>query len=849
MKKIVTIFLSAYLFLATTITAQMVSDIKANYAQAARYSPKRLGKLLYSTTVDPHWLQKSDRFWYMYETSEGKKWYIVDPAKALKKPMFDNMKMAASITRIVKDPFDAEHLPIENVKFIKDENAIQFQVQSSLEEVKKDTASRRPGATVREKKIFYFEYNLLTGELTEIADYKKPLPRPMWGTVSPDSQKVVFSRNFNLYWMDKASYEKAKKKEDDSSIVEHQLTKDGIEYYSYGGGGNGGVNETNVEKERNAKKRKPVFVFWSPDSKKFAMERIDQRKVKDLWVVHSAEEGRPTLETYKYHMPGETDAPVSYIYIFDMAAQSSKMLNTSAFKNQDLGIWGAVTLQNNRDNDFRSNTWLGDETKFYLNRTSRDLKRIDVCKVDVNTGEIKVLIPERLNTYVEIRRIGVVNKGKDLIEWSERDGWAHLYLYDEDGKLKNQITKGPYHVEDITNIDEKKRIVYFTANAMETNENPYYVHLYKINFDGTGLKLLDPGDYDHTTSMNDNAQYFIDTYSRVNTGPKTSLFASDGRKIMDLETTDLSRLMETGYKFPQTFKVKADDGVTDLFGVMYRPYDFDSTKKYPIIEYVYPGPQTESVNKAFSRSMDYTDRLAQMGFIVITIGNRGGNPARSKWYHNFGYGNLRDYGLADKKTAVEQLADRYKFIDLDKVGITGHSGGGFMSTAALLAYPDFYKVAVSESGNHDNSIYNRAWSEKHHGVREEVSENGDTAFLYNIEKNPDLAKNLKGRLMLSTGDIDNNVSPANTIRMANALIKANKRFEFVMLPNQRHSYGEMTEYFFWCKADYFAKYLLGDFNQPVDMMEMNRDMEQTGEKARPPAAAAAGAGGAGRRRN
>jgi dipeptidyl-peptidase-4 len=297
---------------------------------------------------------------------------------------------------------------------------------------------------------------------------------------------------------------------------------------------------------------------------------------------------------------------------------------------------------------------------------------------------------------------------------------------------------------------------------------------------------------------------------------------------MDLETADFSSLMASGYKFPQIFKVKADDGITDLYGVMYKPFNFDSTKKYPVVEYVYPGPQTEAVNKAFSRVQDRTDRLAQIGIIVITVGNRGGNPSRSKWYHNYGYGNLRDYGLADKKATLEQLGDRYPYIDLDRVGIHGHSGGGFMSTAAILVYPDLYKVAVSSSGNHDNSIYNRWWSEKHHGVKETIGDKGDTSFVYNIEKNPDIAKNLKGHLMLTTGDIDNNVSPANTIRLANALIKANKRFDLMLLPGQRHGYADMQEYFFWGLVDYYSKWLLGDFSQPVDIIEMNREIEQTG---------------------
>lgn len=302
---------------------------------------------------------------------------------------------------------------------------------------------------------------------------------------------------------------------------------------------------------------------------------------------------------------------------------------------------------------------------------------------------------------------------------------------------------------------------------------------------------------------------------------------------MDLETADFSSLMASGYRFPEPFVVKADDGITDLYGVMYKPFDFDSTKKYPIIEYVYPGPQTEAVNTAFSRGMDRVDRLAQLGFIVITVGNRGGHPSRSKWYHTFGYGNLRDYGLADKKAAVEQLSDRFDFIDISRVGIHGHSGGGFMSTAAMLVYPDFFKVAVSSAGNHDNSIYNRWWSEKHHGVKEVISDKGDTSFVYNIEKNPDLAKNLKGHLMLVHGDVDNNVHPANTIRMVNALIRANKRFEMLMLPGQRHGFGDMTEYFFWRMADFFTKHLLGDDTErPVSIIEMDREAEQTGTKRR-----------------
>src|SRR5260221_157839 len=794
--------------------------------------------MIFTTQVDPHWLKKSNRFWYMYETTDGKQWYIIDPVKGEKKLMFDRDKLAAAISRIVKDPFEAKHLGLDSLHFIKDENWIQFEVKSSQDVDQKDSAtSGRRGAdnppAAKEKKVYYFEYNLISGELNELVGFKKPKHKPNWANISPDSNTIVFGRRFNLYWMDRAGYEKALSNEDDSTIVEHALTTDGVEYYSYhGNGALGGGGETNVDKEKNKDRRKPAQLFWSPDSKHFAMSRADQRKVKDLWVINSLAEPRPTLETYKYTMPADKEAPIEQLLVFDVPAGTHKVISSGQFKDQDLVIWSAVQPERRRDDDIKSQLWLGTNAKFFITRTSRDLHRIDVCEVEVNDTSAKTLIQERLNTYVEVRRLGLVDEGRELIEWSERDGWAHFYLYDGTGKRKNQITSGPFHCEDIVGIDNKKRILYFSANGKEQGEDPYYLHLYKVNFDGSGLTLLDAGDFDHAPDMDDDQQFFVDNFSRVNTVPKSVLCNSLGKKIMDLETADLSSLFAAGYKFPQPFKAKADDGVTDLYGVIYKPFNLDSTKKYPLMEYVYPGPQTEAVNKTFGRSMDRMDRLAQLGMIVVTIGNRGGHPSRSKWYHNYGYGNLRDYGLADKKAVAEQLSDRYPFIDINRVGIHGPNGGGFMSTAAMLVYPDFFKVAVSSSGNHDNAIYNRWLSEKHHRGNEVVSDKRDTPFAYSLDNNTDIAKNLKGHLMLSTGDIDNNVHPGNTIRLANAFIKANKRFDLVLLPGQRHGYADMTEYFFWRMADYFSRYLIGDDSErPVAIEQMDRETEQVGAKA------------------
>ena len=819
MKKII-LSLSCLIVIFSSVAQQPAS--RGNYELAARFSPDKLKKMIFSTSVDAHWMKKSDRFWYEYETTQGKKWMLVDPVRRTKTPLFDSDKLAAELTRAVKDPFDGQHLKLDNMKLLADENTLQFTVKSTAEVLKKDwaelKAKNKNSKDSLEKKVHTFQFNLISQQIKEIETEKEPT-RLAWANISPDSSKVVYVKNFNLFWMDKANFLKAVKDLKDTTLVETAITKDGLADYEYGWGDRGDDN-VEVEKKKNDRKRAPVL--WSADSKQFILTRTDQRKVKDLWVIHNTRDPRPTLETYKYAMPGEKEQPQSDLvhYSFDTRTLSNLPIDT--FKDQTLSLWSTTPAANTRDDDFRPTTWLGNASEFYFAISSRDLKRVDVLRWNLKTNQKELVIEERSNTYIDFEKPELL--GNDLIWWSERDGWGHFYLYGKDGTIKRQLTSGPYHTAGAARVDGALRKLYFTANGKEKGEDPYYEHLYSVSLDGGGVTLLNKGDFNHEISINDGASYFVSNFSRVNTVPTSALFDRNGAKIMDLETADLSQLMAAGYKFPEPFTFKADDGTTDLYGVMYKPFDFDSTRSYPLVQYVYPGPQTEAVNKSFGRGMDRTDRLAQFGFVVVTLGNRGGHPARSKWYHNFGYGDMRDYGLADKKAAVDQLADRHSFIDRSKVGIHGHSGGGFMSTAAMLVYPDVFKVAVSSAGNHENNIYNRWWSEKHHGVQERILPSGDTTFVYQIEKNPDLAKNLKGHLMLSTGDVDNNVHPAGTIRMANALIKAGKRFEFVLLPGQRHGYGDMNEYFFWKMGDYFVAHLLGDTSPaPVDMVEMQRD--------------------------
>lgn len=863
-----------------------------NYELASRWMSSKVGKLVFDTSVTPRWAEASDRFFYTFETAQGRTFPLVDPLKRTKTPLWDNAKMAAMLTTLTRIPFDAQHLPVGAaraagagggeggggepprpplLKWAKNDTVIQFEIDVPKEakipgekpkptpspapspEARRDAAgagTRGEGAAgeadpeaARTTKTLYFEYEIARGKLQILHDFEPEPRKPSWAQISPDDKTVIFARGHNLFMMDAENYKLALKDFGDPKIQEAQITTDGIEHYSFARRLNEQARTAARRDQRGDNKHKEgprvpaINLQWAKDSSKYSGVRQDLRKVADLWVINSLANPRPKLETYRYAMPGEENVDQAELLIFDRESRARVTVKADAFKDQTIQVATARTTARATAQQKTEGQWLSDRTdKMYFLRNSRDLHRVDICVADTTTGEVKTIIEERLNTYIETNPLWTLANGQEFIHWSERDGWGHYYLFGADGALKNQITTGEFVTGPITWVDEKLRVMYFTANGREQGEDPYFTHLYRVNLDGTGLKLLDPGNASRSSVMSDSGKYFINTYSQVNTAPRSELFEVLGGKITDLETTDVSALLDAGFKFPEPFKVKADDGITDLYGVMYKPFDFDPAKRYPVIAFVYPGPQTESVTKTFSpRSANVA--LANMGFIVIEVGNRGGHPQRSKWYHNFGYGNLRDYGLADKKAAIEHLARKNPWIDMNLVGIYGHSGGGFMSTAAVLVYPDFFKVAVSSSGNHENNVYNRAWSEKHHGVKEVTDKDGKVKFEYSIDRNSELAKNLKGHLFLVTGDQDDNVHPAGTLRMADALIKAHKRFDFFIMTGQRHGYGPMTDYFFWLRADYFSKHLLGQSSESVDLIELARETPQNG-KRRP------GAGGA-----
>lgn len=782
-----------------------------NYELAERFSAKRIGQMVFSTSVRPVWFRNGDKFLYAWKTSDGTQYYIADPKAGKTEPVFDMDKLAMQITEIMRDPFDAKHLPISNISIDPENDGIlKFDIKSTKE--KTDTTGKATG----EKLTYHFRYEIAGKKLTyDTADKKEKYPD--WANVSPDGLTGVYMKNSNLFYMDTLNLRKAAEDPKDSTLVEHRITSDGYKDFCYG------INNYNGNTETDTTKRVfPSELVWSPDSRHIAVMRWDMAPLKDFWVINSLTQPRPTLETYKYQMPGEP-GPKGHLYVFSTSDWTSRQVKINAFKDQDLIMQPDVRTTDDQFDEFYGSRWLGDDNGFYLTRMSRDLKRMDICYVGVDSDSTRTVISERMNTYVESRQTRLLDGGRKMIHWSERNGWANLYLYNADGTLIRNLTEGAYHVDDVLAVNEKEGYVLFRACGKEKGENPYQMHVYRVSLQGGEPKMLDIPDMNIDAIASDDGKYFIANYSRVDYKPASALFDASGKKVCDLGEADFSLLFAAGYKFPERFKVKAADGITDLYGAIYKPFDFDSTKVYPICDYVYPGPQVEANNISWSRGFTRTDRLAQLGFIVITVGNRGGHPDRSKWYHNYGYGNLRDYGLEDQKYAIQQLGARYNWIDLNRVGIHGHSGGGFMSTAAMLKYPDFFKAAVSCAGNHDNSIYNRWWSEQHHGITEKV-EAGDTTFVYSIETNPEIASNLKGHLMLVHGDIDNNVHPANTIRVVNALIRANKRFDMLILPGQRHGFGDMNEYFFWRMADYYCEWLMGSSKRDeVNIKEMNND--------------------------
>lgn len=589
---------------------------------------------------------------------------------------------------------------------------------------------------------------------------------------SPDGKKEVYIKDWNLWVRDIATKE------------EKQLTKDGVKDFGY------------ATDNAGWKHSDRAIVLWSPDSKKVATFQQDQRHVKDMYLV-TTNVGAPKLEQWKYPLPGDKDIAKLHRVIIDVEAGT-----TVRFKMEPDEHRGTLS-DDISTGDMR---WSDDATTFAFISSSRDHKVAKLRIANAATGDVREAFEEVVKTQYESGQ-GHENweffpATNEAIWYSERDDWGHLYLIDlTTGKIKNQITKGNFVVTQIVKIDKEAKVIYFEANGREANRDPYFSHFYRVDMDGRNMSLLTPEDGNHQVMLSPDGKYFVDNFSKPDVPPTSVLRDTTGKLIADLEKGSVARLAATGWKPVTPIKVKSRDGKWDLYGVMFTPTNLDKSKKYPVVNYIYPGPQGGGVgSRSFAASRGDHQALAELGFVVVIIDGTC-NPDRSKTFHDLCYGNMADNTLEDQIAGIKQLATQHPYMDLDRVGMWGHSGGGFATAAAMFRFPDFYKVGVSQSGNHDNRNYEDDWGERYIGLL--VGDN------YEKQANQVYAKNLKGKLMLAHGGMDDNVPPYNTYLVVDALNKANKDYDLVIFPNARHGYGADNTYMMRRRWDYFVKHLMG----------------------------------------
>ena len=599
--------------------------------------------------------------------------------------------------------------------------------------------------------------------------------------VSPDGKKAAFIRDWNLWVRDLTTKQ------------EIPMTTDGIKDFGY------------ATDNAGWKHSDRAILLWSPDSKKIATFQQDQRHVSDMYLVATTV-GAPNLEAWKYPIP--TDKDIIQIHRVIIEVDKPKIIRLQIPSDARRGT---LCDDISCSGSFDDNEWNADGSKLAFVSSSRDHKEAKLRIADAATGIVKEVLEEKVTTQYESGQ-GSVNwhylaASNEIIWYSERDDWGHLYLYDaQTGKLKNQIIVGDFVVTRLLKTDEKNRVLFFEANGREKGRDPYFSHFYRVDFDGKNLQLLTPDDGHHSISLSPDHKFFVDCYSKPDVPSHTVLRNMKGELITPLEKTDISKLIATGWKAPEPITVKSRDGKWDLYGLMFTPTTLDRTKKYPVVNYIYPGPQGGGVgNRSFTSARSDHQALAELGFVVVVIDGTC-NPNRSKSFHDVCYGNMADNTLEDQIAGLKQLAAKNPFMDLDKVGIWGHSGGGYATAAAMFRYPDFYKVGISESGNHDNRNYEDDWGERYIGllVKEATGKSN-----YDNQANQNFAANLKGKLMLAHGGMDDNVPPYNTYLVVDALVKANKDFDLVIFPNARHGFGGDSFYMMRRRWDYFVKHLQG----------------------------------------
>lgn len=721
-----------------------------DYQRAERQLASHTNKLVCGTVEDSHWLDNSNLL-YRTAVKGGHQFVIANAAEEKKSAAFNHQSIADALSTD-KNTYTALTLPFKSVRFNELLTEISFIVDQQT-----------------------MSCLLSTAECHNV----DATPSIKGHVLSPDGKKSVFIKDNNL-WVRNIN-----------NAIETPITKNGMQDFGYGTNNAGWVRS------------KTPVLLWSPDSKKIATFQQDSRLVKSMHLV-STNVGHPKLDSWKYPLPGD-----EHVFMLERVIIDVESKQITRLKDKPDYQRSTITDHVYSDGKMLDVQWNAASDSIAYVSVSRDHSHATLKIADVKTGKIVRILDEKVKTFFESGTNKAnwffLPKTNEVIWFSQRSDWGHLYLYDlGTGTLKKSITQGDWNVLQVRAIDERTREIYFTGAGREDGD-PYFKYFYKVKMDGTELTLLTPEVADHTISINADYKYFSDIYSTPNQPQKSVIRNNNGKIIVVLESTDISELIATDWQAPEAFIVKDRNGQFDIHGLMYKPSNFDSSKSYPVVNYIYPGPQTGSIgSRSFQASRGDKQAMAELGFILIEI-DALGTPMRSKSFHEFYYGNMGDSGVPDQISAIKQLAVQYSWIDLNRVGIWGHSGGGFASTNAMLKYPEFYKVAVSGAGNHDNRNYADPWGEKWQGL---VKENKDGTTNYDNQANQLIVDGLKGKLLLAHGTLDDNVPPFNTLMVVDALIKANKDFDLLMLPNRRHGFSR-EPYMMRKRWDYFVTHLMG----------------------------------------
>ena len=759
-------FTASLALCATAAIAQQPRQFTAeDYAAAEKFMGYNVNPLAYPGTVRAEWLDDG-KFWYRAADDTGVNYMLVDPAKGTSAPAFDQEELASALKAAsnssIKD--DARHLKISAIDSLT-ATAIMLTYSGA-----------------------HYSCELPAGSCKRLSPVENPrgasrTDRPAPLNLSPDKKLGAFIRNWNL-WVRNIE-----------TGQETQLTTDGVKDYGY------------ATDNAGWKQSEAAIVLWSADAKKIATFQQDQRQTGEMYLV-PVTNSHPTLKAWKYPLVGDKDITMIERIVIDVASHKMTRLKMPPDQHRST-LCDDVACHGTTWDDVEFSP---DDTHLAFVSTSRDHKQEWLRVADTATGEVREVMGETTPRFYESGN-GKVNwhylpASNEILWFSERDNWGNLYLYDlATGKLKNQITHGDGNVTQVLRVDEKTRTIYFIGVGRESGRDPYFQHLYSIHFDGSGQKLLTPEDADHSIKLSPDGRYFVDSYSTPTQPHTTVVRDNDGKLVKELARQDISKLLAFGWVPPVPIKVKARDGKTDLYGFMFKPSHMEAAMKYPIVNSVYPGPQTGSCgSREFSAAHRDDQSLAELDFIVVCIDGMG-TDMRSKSFHEAYWGNLGDNTIPDQVAGMKELAAQYPFIDLDRAGIFGHSGGGNATGAAMFNYPDFFKVGIAESGNHDQRDYEDDWAEKWSGL---LVKQPDGSSNYDSQANQNIAKNLKGHLLLAHGTMDDNVPPNNTMILVDALIKANKDFDLLLIPNVAHGYAAASQYMTRRRWDYFVRYLAGN---------------------------------------